>query len=58
MKNSLSLLAAIVGGAACCWAILEPEKFESAEDLIVRYQTDRDELAKFYGWSVLSESVW
>ena len=56
MKNSVSLLAAIAGGAACCWAVLAPEKFESAEDLIVRYRTDRDALAKFYGWNVLSES--
>ncbi|MFT5855088.1 MAG: hypothetical protein ACI8XO_002336, partial [Verrucomicrobiales bacterium] len=61
MRNSISFVAAIVGGAACCWAVFAQEaadatKFESVEELIVRYRTDRDALAKFYGWSVLSES--
>ena len=56
MKNSVSLLTALAGGVACSLAVLAPEKFDSAEELVVRYQVDRDELSKFYGWSVLSES--
>jgi uncharacterized protein (DUF885 family) len=43
------------------WAVFaqvarDVERFGLPEELIVRYRTDREALAKFYGWQVLSES--
>ncbi len=54
--------AAVLGLAGILsWAVFaqvadEVEGFASVEDLIGRYETDRDALARFYGRRVLSES--
>ena len=64
MKRFSPLLVAVLGvTAVLSWTILgkaqeeagTPE-FDSVENLIERYETDRDELARFYGSRVLSQS--
>ncbi len=67
MKRFSPLFAAVLGLAgALSWTILgkaqegeaevEVERFDSVAELIERYETDRNELARFYGDRVLSQS--
>ncbi|YCM46874.1 DUF885 family protein (plasmid) [Verrucomicrobiaceae bacterium 227] len=63
MKRFSPLFVAVLGLAgALSWTILgnaqegEAERFGSVEDLIERYETDRNDLARFYGHRVLSQS--
>lgn len=49
-------LAGILSWAVFAQVADEVEGFASVEDLIGRYETDRDALARFYGRQVLSES--
>lgn len=64
MKRFLPLYAAVLGLAgALSWSVLgkaqekaEVERFGSVANLIERYETDHNELARFYGYRVLSQS--
>lgn len=66
MKRFSPLFVAVLGlTGALSWTILgqaqgeadvEAERFGSVEALIERYETDHNELARFYGYRVLSKS--
>jgi len=64
MKRLFPLYAAVLGlVGVLSWAVLaeaqgeaEAERFGSVAELIERYETDHNELARFYGYRVLSQS--